>query len=202
MSERGFERRAFLAPVGATGISGLAGCSSFEVRTATEQRTTGAEQETNTAATSTEGRPELEYDYDGYLSSVSNYDGTTRNMRGQAKVTVQVGAGGNGGSFAFSPPALHIDTGTTVHFEWVEGNDAAHSVRHENGAFDFGAPTDVPGVHFTIVCETDGQYRYYCPPHEALSMMGAIVVGSSQEPVTDPNSVTVEPNTRNESANW
>jgi plastocyanin len=53
-------------------------------------------------------------------SEVDSYDGTV-DRRGEAEVTVEVGADGNDGAFAFSPTAVRIDPGTTVRFVWVTG---------------------------------------------------------------------------------
>ncbi|MFB6170080.1 MAG: hypothetical protein ABEJ06_02935, partial [Haloarculaceae archaeon] len=47
-------------------------------------------------------------DYGGWFDDVGNYDGTTVDRTGQDQVTITVGAQGNGGTFAFDPPAVRV----------------------------------------------------------------------------------------------
>jgi len=56
--------------------------------------------------------------FDGWLADTSNYEGVL-DATGESEVTVAVGARGNGGQFAFDPPAVHVDPGTTAIREWV-----------------------------------------------------------------------------------
>jgi plastocyanin len=48
-----------------------------------------------------------------------SYDGSVADMTEQSEVTVETGAEGNGGNFAFEPAAIRIDTGTTVVWKWT-----------------------------------------------------------------------------------
>lgn len=109
---------------------------------------------------------------------VDNYTGSTVDRRGESEVTVRVGAEGNGGFFAFDPPALWIDQGTTVIFEW-SGEGGGHNVVSESGpaGMDSGSPIAEPGVHFEHTFESTGINTYYCVPHLALGMKGGIAVG-------------------------
>ncbi|MFB6354485.1 MAG: halocyanin domain-containing protein [Halobacteriales archaeon] len=109
---------------------------------------------------------------------VGNYVGDTVDRRGESEVTVAVGAQGNGGYFAFDPPALWIDPGTTVRFEWT-GRGSAHNVVGESGPADLdsGDPVSEPGVHYEYTFEETGINTYYCLPHLALGMKGGIAVG-------------------------
>ena len=54
---------------------------------------------------------------------------------GSGEVTVAVGAQGNGGAFAFDPPAIRVSTGTTVVWEWT-GEGAQHNVAAAGGGFE------------------------------------------------------------------
>ena len=110
--------------------------------------------------------------------AADNYDGTTLDRRGEAEITVTVGAEGNGGYFAFDPPAVWIDPGTTVIFEWT-GEGGGHNVVSESGpaAMDNGSPIAEAGVHFEHTFESTGINTYYCVPHLALGMKGGIAVG-------------------------
>jgi len=119
----------------------------------------------------------------GRLDDVDTFDGEITNARGQSTVTIRVGTEGNGGHFAFEPAAVHVDTGTTVRFEWT-GNGGGHNVVSEDGILDSGEIYAEPGVHYEHTFEADGVYVYQCEPHAALEMFGAVVVGDDYEPLT------------------
>lgn len=120
-------------------------------------------------ATAQEKKP----DFGGWLEGV---DGGFKDARGSKEVTVQVGAQGNGGSFAFSPAGLWVDTGTTVKWEWT-GQGGGHNVHATEGA-DFQSEIfSEPGVHFQHTFEEGGIVNYQCDPHAALGMKGAVAVG-------------------------
>jgi halocyanin-like protein len=146
-------RRAFLrTTAGATAVAGATG--------------TAAAQEGG-------GEP----DYGDWFSDVGNFDGTTVDETGNSEVTVTVGAEGNGGAFAFDPPAVHVDAGTTVLFEWT-GNGGGHNVIGEDNDLDSGEPVASSGVNYEYTFEEDGIYKYVCEPHLSLGMKGAVVVGT------------------------
>lgn len=127
------------------------------------------------AATAQSERP----DWGGWLDGV---EGGFEDARGQSEVTVEVGAQGNGGTFAFSPAGLWIDPGTTVTFEWVSNT---HNVVVENqpeGAGwegTAGAPSETydTGHTYEHTFEETGIRTYFCNPHLGLDMKGAIAVG-------------------------
>jgi len=116
--------------------------------------------------------------YDGYLSDVDNFDGTTADMTGQDEVAIAVGAEGNGGGFAFDPPAVQVDPGTTVVWEWT-GAGGQHNVVDEDGAFE----SDLVGEEgFTFEYTFDsGVVKYFCQPHKGLGMKGVVAVGDTAE---------------------
>jgi halocyanin-like protein len=109
---------------------------------------------------------------------VDNYEGTV-DKTGQKRVTITVGAEGNGGSFAFSPAAVRVDPGTTVVWEW-SGNGGFHNVVAEDGSFE-SEMTGEAGFTFERTFEDAGVVKYACAPHETMGMKGAVVVGSSRE---------------------
>ncbi|KAA9407272.1 halocyanin domain-containing protein [Haloarcula sp. CBA1131] len=116
-------------------------------------------------------------DYGGFLDSVGNFDGSTVDATGQDTVTVEVGVQANGGAYGFGPPAVHVDNGATVQFEWT-GNGGGHNVVSDgDGPLDSGSTTSSAGVNYEHTFEEDGIYPYLCVPHEGLNMKGAIVVG-------------------------
>jgi halocyanin-like protein len=187
MSERQPTRRRYLLGLGALGAVGLAGCTSdsgpgeetesdlFGDATDTPAATaTHTAQETPTAtaqetpADSGESRP----DFGGYLDSANNYNGNVVDATGQSEASVAVGAGDG---LAFGPPAVHVDNGATVRWEWT-GEGGAHNVVAEDGTFDSGSPMSSGTFEYTF--ESDGIYNYYCAPHKAIGMLGAVVVGN------------------------
>ena len=110
-TDRDVSRRGFLRAAG-TGVAGAA-----------------------VGAGTTDTAVAQEAPYDGYLSDVDNFDGTTADMTGQDEVTIAVGAEGNGGGFAFDPPAVQVDPGTTVVWEWI-GAGGQHNVVDEADNFE------------------------------------------------------------------
>ncbi|WP_340099887.1 halocyanin domain-containing protein [Salinibaculum salinum] len=114
-------------------------------------------------------------DFDGYLENANNYDGTLVDMTGQA--TVEISVGGGETALAFGPAAVHVDTGATVVWEWT-GEGGAHNVVAEDETFASGDPVSDVGTTYNFTFEQPGIYTYYCAPHRAAGMKGAIVVGT------------------------
>jgi halocyanin-like protein len=115
--------------------------------------------------------------YGDWFENVGNYEGT-RDLRGQSEVTVEVGAGENG--LLFDPPAILVDPGTTVVWEWT-GAGGGHNVVEETGAFDSGSAVAEEGTTFehTFADAEEGDvFRYVCEPHRAVGMKGAVAVGT------------------------
>jgi len=129
------------------------------------------------AATATAaGTATAQASFDGWMSDVGNYSEVT-DATGQDEVTITVGAEGNGGAFAFGPPAVQIDPGTTVVWEW-NGEGGQHNVVAEEGG-DFESDlTAEAGTTFEQTLDSEGVVKYFCQPHRALGMKGVVVVGS------------------------
>jgi halocyanin-like protein len=115
-------------------------------------------------------------DYGGWFDDVGNYDGTTVDATGQSEVTIGVGTEGNGGAFAFDPPAVQIDPGTTVIWEWT-GEGGQHNVVAESGGDFESELTATAGFTFEHTFEEEGIVTYYCQPHRSLGMKAAVAVG-------------------------
>jgi halocyanin-like protein len=119
--------------------------------------------------------------FGGWLSDASNFDGTVVDETGNAEVTVQVGTEANQGNNGFGPPAVRVDPGTTITFEWVSNN---HNVLPEEvpSDSDWQGHSGIEGQGFTYshTFEVEGIYKYYCDPHLPLGMKGAIVVGDAE----------------------
>ncbi|WP_255151786.1 halocyanin domain-containing protein [Halorarius halobius] len=130
------------------------------------------------------GRAAAGTDLSGWLS---NTDGATEvvDRTGNATVEVAVGAEGNGGAFGFGPPVVRVDPGTTVRWTWTQGS---HNVVAKDGRFE--SPMQSEGS-FERTFETAGVAKYYCAPHKAMGMKGAVVVGDRE--VTLPGGATPTP---------
>jgi halocyanin-like protein len=113
--------------------------------------------------------------YDGYLSNADNFDGEPVDETGSDSVTIRVGAEGNGGGFAFAPPAVQVDTGTTVTWEWT-GEGGQHNVVAEAGADFESELTGEAGFTFERTFEESGAVKYFCRPHKSLGMKGVVEV--------------------------
>ncbi|WP_331233046.1 halocyanin domain-containing protein [Natronorarus salvus] len=110
--------------------------------------------------------------YDGWLDDVPNYEGTA-DLRGEGEVTVEVGTGNDG--LRFTPPAVLVDPGTDVVWEWT-GQGGGHNVVEVDGAFESEQTADA-GHTFTYTFSDPGVYRYLCTPHQAQAMKGVVAVG-------------------------
>ena len=156
MNRRDFLRTAGGASVAATAASG----------TAAAQEEGGG------------GGGNVRPDWGGHLDGV---DGGYQDLRGSSEVTVEVGASGNGGALAFAPAGIWVDPGTTVTWEWT-GEGGGHNVVSSEGpaSLDSGAAVSEAGETYEHTFSEDqtGITKYYCSPHEALGMLGAVAVGS------------------------
>ncbi len=161
VSRRGFLRTA------AAGTATAAGSGAAATGTA------GAAEDGGDGGDGGGSAPEP--DYGGYLDDVSNFDGLA-DMRGEDQVTITVGAEGNTGNFAFEPPAVHVDAGTEVVWEW-NGEGGQHNVVHEEGDFESDLTAE-EGFTFSQTFDEDGMWTFYCQPHKSLGMKGAVVVGT------------------------
>ena len=129
-----------------------------------------------TAAAATASAQE-EFDYGDWFDDVSNYDGTV-DATGEDEMTVEVGAGGSG--LEFEPPAIHVDPGTTVVFEWTGEGGSHNVVESETDERYESELTNVAGTTYSITFESDGISKYVCTPHAAQGMKGAVAVGDGE----------------------
>ena len=111
--------------------------------------------------------------FDGWLANVENYQ-SVQDATGEDTVEVAVGVEGNGGHFAFGPPAIRVDAGTTVRWVWTgEGFD--HDVVAADGRFA-SERTREAGHEFEYTFEEAGVCKYYCSPHRSAGMKGVVAV--------------------------
>jgi len=126
------------------------------------------------------GEGETAPDYGGFLDQVGNFEGpaSTVDATGEDTVTVEVGVSANGGNYGFGPPAVHVDNGATVEWDWT-GEGGGHNVVSDgDGPLDSGSAVGEAGVNYEHTFEEDGIYPYVCVPHQGLQMKGAVVVGT------------------------
>lgn len=172
----------------------------------------GAGTATGLAALNAAGSASAQSDlYGGHLADTSNFTGTTSDAREVEEIVVEVGVEGNDGPNAFGPPAILVEPGTTVTFQWT-GN-GFHNVIHQpntdpdrseelfNSNDEFGSAVESPGSPWEFTFEEAGLYPYYCGPHQSLGMQGIVVVGEDnvegdlvvfgeeEEPFSIPGSV-------------
>jgi halocyanin-like protein len=121
--------------------------------------------------------------YGGWLTgdsaggSVDNFDGSVADETGSSSVTVEVGAEGNGGPYAFAPPALKVSTGTTVTFDWVSDGHNVLVESQPDGASWAGVESlENSGYSHEHTFDTPGVYTYYCDPHLPVGMKGVVEV--------------------------
>ncbi|WP_323676090.1 halocyanin domain-containing protein [Halorubellus sp. PRR65] len=129
------------------------------------------------AASSGSAGQQADASLEDWLSNVGNFDGIV-DERGASEVTVEVGAKGNNGSYAFGPAVVRVDPGTTVVFEWT-GKGGSHNVVADDGSYESKMQGD-EGATFEQSFDDTGVSRYYCGPHEPMGMKGAVVVGDGE----------------------
>jgi len=142
----------------------------------------GAEDSTTASgnATDTSGADGAESDlgpvrsFDGWLADTSNYEGVL-DATGESEVTVEVGSRGNGGQFAFDPPAVHVDPGTTVIWEWV-GDTGPYDVVDPDLGYR-SEQVSGPGHTFAVEFGGDGLSTYECSEYGDEGMRGVVLVG-------------------------
>ncbi|MEZ3117369.1 halocyanin domain-containing protein [Halobaculum sp. MBLA0147] len=118
------------------------------------------------------GGMEVPAEIDSFLADANGYDGSIQDATGQDSVTVAVGGDG----LAFDPPALRIDAGTTVDWEWMGGTHNVASTNDSSSDFDSGDPTSDTDTTFSQSFDDTGQQFYLCEVHEGGGMLGAIDV--------------------------
>lgn len=118
--------------------------------------------------------------YDGWLDDVDNYEGTV-DRTGEETVEVIVGSGDNG--VLFDPPAIQVDPGTTVVWEWT-GEGGSHNVITEAGEAELDSELVDDAGHsydFEFTADHEGVTTYKCEPHVTVGMKGAVAVGDVVE---------------------
>jgi len=170
-----------------TGVAGtvvaLAGCSTLDGLEGGEvDESDGPLPEGEQAGTDSEvggGSPREEVDTYLTENDAREWDGEIVDRTGQRSATVAVGAGEEG--LAFAPQAFHIDTGTTVIWEWTGEGGGHNVVSSENSDItSIGEEERLEQAGATVedTFEDEGVALYHCEPHREQGMVGAIIVGT------------------------
>lgn len=178
-------RRQVLRGATAGAILGLAGCSSPSGDGGSDGGGSDGGGSDGGGSVSGEDYPTI----DQWLTetelggAADNYDGSFADQRDQDTVTIEVGAEGNGGNFAYEPPAVVVSVGTTVEWSWTgEGNPhnvealPAEQLGESDYEFSSGEAVDGSGVQYTRTLDDSGIVLYHCEPHFSLGMKGGIAV--------------------------
>lgn len=178
MTDNGFDRRTFVKGAGSLVVAGaLAGCTDGgDGGTPTATDTPTPTSGSGTSPVSDQAKQRV----DQFLTAepaTSNYGGSIVDATGKDEVVVEVGAKGNGGNFAFAPPAVAISSSATVSWQWTGKGGQHNVVSVEKSDFDFdsGNPK-TSGDPFEQSFDNTGVGLYICEPHESLGMKGAVVV--------------------------
>jgi pseudoazurin len=94
-----------------------------------------------------------------------------------------------GGAFYFDPIGVRVEPGTTLRFvastaghnavAYAEANGLPQRIPEEAEAWASPILTEL-GATFDVVVTEEGVYDYVCTPHEALGMVGRVVVGDPE----------------------
>lgn len=181
MTQTGLTRRQVVLLAGTASLTGLAGCSGSgpdESAAATDPAATASPTQTPSA------------------THAQDDDETTATAA--EDVTVVEMITDNEGSY-FDPKGVLIEPGTTVRFRNASGSHGTTAyhpdvedqpLRIPPEAEPWDSPIyDAPAQQTDVSFEVEGVYDYYCPPHEAMGMVGRIVVG---EPRDGPGTTTPE----------
>jgi len=183
MDELG-SRRRFIAATGTALAVGLAGCTGGDGGDGGDggggsDGGDGGDGDDGGAGIEVSG--EARTRVENYLTAepaASNYD-SIGTMDGMDSVTVDVGAEGNQGSFAYAPVAIAVETGTTVDWAWT-GEGGMHNVAAtEDSDFDLDSGSAQEEDSYSFTFEEPGVALYQCIPHKSLGMKGAVVVVGS-----------------------
>jgi len=96
----------------------------------------------------------------------------------------------------FDPIGLYVEPGATVRWIVRENVHTTTAYHPQNDHHPLRIPESAvawdsgflvhPGDHFDVTLTVPGVYDYYCMPHEAVGMVGRIVVGQPIGPGAEP----------------
>lgn len=190
------ERREFVLSTGAAAAAGLTGCLHGGGNGDDGNDTDGdnGENGENGDGGSDFTLVSDEPDYQGYFDGCQSYEdvGGTVDWTGQGEVTIM--AGNDDYVNQFHPPAVKVDQGTTVKWEWgtaghnvmraleasgTNANERASEIDVDTGGDWAGMDASAienPPFTYEHTFESTGIHLFVCQPHDAQRMYGAVVV--------------------------
>ncbi len=100
----------------------------------------------------------------------------------------------------FSPSTVTISEGDTVRFFW-SGQALPHNAVENSELFDSGEPNRAVDYSFTFEGGLNGSFEYVCEPHEAVGMVGTIIVEQSSQAEPENNESDNKTSTMNQDTN-
>jgi len=84
----------------------------------------------------------------------------------------------------FDPANITIEPGTTV--TWVQSGNRPHTTTSYDELWNSGIIAGGSGGTFSFTFDEPGTYDYFCIPHEALGMVGSVMVtgGATTSPTS------------------
>lgn len=169
-------RRAFVGSAATAAVAGLAGCSAGG-RDGTAESSDGSGPSDESTESPDDSEPSEESasagNFGEWFGATTNYDGVVEKTD-ESNVEVTVGSQANGGAYGFSPAAIRVSPGTTVVWTWT-GEGGVHDVVSTDDSFA-SERVRAEGHTFSHTFEEAGTYEYFCTPHRAMGMKGAVVV--------------------------
>lgn len=171
-------RREFVVGSTVVGLAALSGCTGNGGGdgTATATATPTATATATPTATEATSPSQRVSSYLNAQTSAGNFDGTIVDKTGTNEVVVKVGAQGNGGNFAFAPPALKISTGTTITWEWTGKGNLHNVVSADSSDFEFRSGEPKKTGTYKNTFDSAGVGLYFCSPHRSFGMKGGFIV--------------------------
>lgn len=166
-----FRRRQFIGLGCAAVLGGLTGCTG----TGGDRPFDETDDAIGTAETFDSTNWDEDWGVEDWFSNTSNFHGFVVDRTGLTETTITVGAPGNGGHYAFDPPAIRIDTGTTVTWKW-SGDGGYHYVL-VTGLADLFETSEDRGHTYAHTFDEDATWTFYCNQHKYRGAKGMIVVG-------------------------
>jgi halocyanin-like protein len=164
-------RRIFLRGVGVVTVAGgLAGCSQGGGSGSGGNGTGDGNGTDNMKLVSAPDDVSGWLEDDAYFSD--ELGGKMVDKTGSDTASVKVGVEANQGPNGFGPSAVTVSKGTTVTWAWT-GN-GSHNVVAKDETFNSGSAKTSGTFEYTF--EKMGTYLYFCTPHKAMGMKGAVVV--------------------------
>ncbi|MFP4633248.1 MAG: halocyanin domain-containing protein [Halobacteriota archaeon] len=177
------KRRDFVLTTAAVGAAGVTGCLNGGDNGDDENESDNGDDNGDNGDETDYELVDEEPDYAGYLDGTEKYEeiGGTVDWTGESEVTVLNGTGDGGTQF--EPPAIAIDVGTNVIWEWTGEGGGHNVVRVDDHESDTGGEWEgddeiisEEGHTYEFTFEEPGTYIYECVPHRANDMLGTVVV--------------------------